>query len=78
MPMSDEPSYRGFEMSTFTRSRGPATTTFVKAERGPIRILVHGDDQTQMPHGWTLRDVVERQVDQLIDPKALRGVEKLN
>jgi hypothetical protein len=31
-----------------------------------------------LPKGWTLRGVLERQIDKLVDPKVLRGVDHLN
>ena len=75
--MSDE-TYRGFEVESHRTEDGPITVHVLRATSGPISLKMKAKGNHDLPRGWTLRGVLERQIDKLIDPKALRGVEVLN
>jgi hypothetical protein len=76
--MSDDNTYRGFEVESHQSQDGPLTVHVLRAQSGPISLKMKAKGNHDLPKGWTLRGVLERQIDKLVDPKVLRGVEHLN
>lgn len=68
--------YRGFSFDCFQGMRDGVAVEVVRATRGCITIWTHGGDE--LPEGWTHHAILRRQIDQLVDPAALRHVDALN
>jgi len=76
--MSENDTYRGFEVESHQSQDGPLTVYVLRAQSGPISLKMRAKGTHDLPKGWTLRGVLERQIDKLVDPKVLRGVDHLN
>jgi len=74
-PMDD--TYRGFRFERIRTTEGGLEVEMLRASRGRLTLHLRGTE-ANLPEGWTLRAVLTREIDRLIDPKALRGVDHLN
>jgi hypothetical protein len=72
-------SYRGFAFERVPADAGPPAnnTPTLRATRGRLALHVEGTDG-ELPQGWTLAALLRQEIDRLLDPAALRGVEHLN
>jgi hypothetical protein len=70
-------TYRGFQFERVLAIEGGMEVDVIRATRGRLTLHMRGTE-ANLPEGWTLEAVLSREIDRLIDPKALRGVEHLN
>lgn len=70
-------AYRGFQFEHLRTSNGALEVDTLRATRGRLTLHLRATN-ANLPEGWTLRSVLCREIDRLIDPKALRDVEHLN